>query len=67
MDAAPLVFPQVAGVADVVAASAGGCVMLNVRVAVQPPGFDVTVTVYTPAHNPVAFAAVPPLGAHEYV
>lgn len=67
MDAAPLLLPHVAGVADVVAASAGGCVILKVRVAVHPPGFDVTVTVYTPAHNPVAEEPVPPLGAHEYV
>jgi hypothetical protein len=45
---------------------AGGCVMLNVCVAVQPPE-AVTVHVYVPAHNPVAVAAVPPDGAHEYV
>jgi len=40
--------------------------MVNVRVAVHPPA-PVTVTVYVPAHNPVAVAAVPPLGAHAYV
>jgi hypothetical protein len=67
IDAEPLLFPHVAGVEEVVAASAGGCVMLNVRVAVHPPGFEVTVTVYTPAHNPVALAPVPPEGAHAYV
>jgi hypothetical protein len=50
-----------------VAVITGGCVMLNVCVAVQLPGFDVTVTVYSPAHNPVALDAVPPLGAHAYV
>jgi len=28
---------------------------------------SVTVTVYVPGHRPVAVAALPPLGAHEYV
>jgi hypothetical protein len=40
--------------------------MENVRVDVQPPA-PVTVQVYVPAHKPVALAAVPPLGAQEYV
>jgi hypothetical protein len=59
--------PQVAGVAEVVAASAGGWVMLNICVAVHPAGPDVTVTVYVPAQRFVALALVPPDGAHAYV
>ena len=47
-----------------VSVMAGGAVMENVRVAVQPPE-AVTVHVYVPAHNPVAEAPVPPDGAHE--
>lgn len=43
--ALPFGLPQVAGVVDVVAASAGGCVMLNVRVMVHPAGPDVMVHV----------------------
>jgi hypothetical protein len=43
---------------------AGGCVMLNVCVAVQPTGDD-TITVYDPATIPVAVAPVPPEGVHE--
>ena len=35
-------------------------------VRVQPAGDD-TVTVYVPAHNPVALGPVPPDGAHAYV
>src|SRR5688572_24238563 len=41
---------------------AGGAVMLNVRVIVQPAGPDVIVQVYVPAQSPVAFAPVPPDG-----
>lgn len=62
--ALPFGLPHVAGVVDVVAASAGGCVMVNVRVIVHPAGPDVMVHVYVPAHSPVALAPVPPLGAH---
>ena len=63
--AEPLALPHVAGVNDVVALSAGGCVMVNVLVAVHPAGPEVIVQVYVPAQSPVAVAAVPPEGAHE--
>jgi hypothetical protein len=49
-----------------VVVNAGGCVIVNVRLPVQPLA-SVTVTVYVPGHNPVAVAALPPEGAHEYV
>jgi hypothetical protein len=45
---------------------AGGCVMVNDCVPVQPPA-PVTVQVYVPGHNPVALDPDPPEGAHEYV
>jgi hypothetical protein len=45
---------------------AGGCVMLKVRVVVQPLA-SVIVTVYVPAQRPVVDEAVPPEGAQEYV
>jgi hypothetical protein len=40
---------------------AGGCVILNVRLAVQPK-LSVTMTVYVFADKPVAVEPVPPLG-----
>ena len=46
--------------------AADGCVIVAVAVVVQPAA-SVTVTVYVPAVSPVAVAAVPPEGAHEYV
>jgi hypothetical protein len=52
---------------DVVAVSAAGCVIVNVRVAVHPAGPEVIVQVYVPAQSPVAVAPVPPEGAHAYV
>jgi hypothetical protein len=45
---------------------AGGCVMLNVCVVVQPLS-PVTVHVYVPAQSAVADAPVPPEGAQAYV
>ena len=41
-----------------------GCVIVKVLVAVHPLA-SVTVTVYVPALNPVAVAAVPPEGDQE--
>ena len=41
-----------------------GCVIVKFLVAVHPLA-SVTVTVYVPALNPVAVAAVPPDGDHE--
>ena len=46
--------------------SAGGDVIVNDCVAVQPPA-PVTVHVYVPAHSPEAVDPVPPDGAHAYV
>ena len=42
-----------------------GSVMMTVCVEVQPLA-SVIVTVYVPAHNPVAVTVVPPLGAQLY-
>jgi hypothetical protein len=49
-----------------VVVNAGGCVMLNVCVIVQPAGLEI-VHVYVPAQSAVAVAPVPPEGAHAYV
>ena len=51
---------------DCVTAIAGGCVIVNVLVVVQPFA-SVIVQVKVPAHNALAVAPVPPEGAHEYV
>jgi hypothetical protein len=60
--ALPLHAPlQVALICVATIVIAGGCVMLTVRVAVQPLA-SVTITVYVPAQRPVAVAAVPPAG-----
>jgi hypothetical protein len=64
--AVPFGLPQVEGVVVVDAATGVGCVIVYVRVMVQPFA-SVTVTVYVPAARPVAEEPVPPLGAHEYV
>lgn len=48
---------------DPVVVNAGGCVIVNDRVVVQPFA-SVMVHVYVPAHLPVVVADVPPLGAH---
>jgi hypothetical protein len=51
---------------DCVAVNAGGCVIENDLVVVQPFA-SVMVQVNVPAHNAEAVAPVPPLGAHAYV
>jgi hypothetical protein len=55
---------QVTLTCDCVAVIAGGCVMVNVLVMEHPAG-ELIVHVYVPAHNPLAVAPVPPVGAHE--
>ena len=64
--AVPSLTPKpVAAVAEAVAVSAAaGWVMVKLRVAVQELA-SVMVTVYVPAANPVAEAAVPPEGDQE--
>ncbi|MNR64257.1 hypothetical protein D3C85_1868460 [compost metagenome] len=51
-------------VCDVVAVSAVGSVIVKLCVVWQRLA-SLTVTVYVPAVNPVAVAAVPPEGAHR--
>ena len=58
--------PHVAGVEEVVALIAVGCVIVKLRVVVHPFA-SVMVAVYVPAQSAVALAPVPPEGAHAYV
>jgi hypothetical protein len=53
-------------VCDVLAVKAVGCVRVTVCVTTQEAA-SVMVQVYDPAVRPLAVAAVPPLGAQEYV
>ena len=55
---------HVAEVADVVATSAAGSVMVTVVIAVHPLA-SVTISEYVPAQRPVAVDVVCPPGIHE--